>query len=271
MRRRYRPGESSTLARSQLRVTLEGAPGLSAGAGKRRGGSTTMYGTDLGRWLRRQALADGPSTGQNLAIARFLRARMWRLRWRVGTVAVLAAALGAASCSSLNREGPLVTCANLQGGTINACQGGIIASCRDGKTVTYEVCTDGDKPDQICSQTWQTEGAYQCTQRAGGTGSSGGSSGSSASGGSGSIASGSSAGSGVASPSPCLPTSGSSCDQCLSNMCFATYDACMQDTACSEQCAGPKHSALIQCAQGYCLPNQISPATCATNSTGGLQ
>jgi hypothetical protein len=52
--------------------------------------------------------------------------------------------LALASCSSLNREGPLVTCADLQDGKTNACKEGIIASCKDGSTVTYEVCTSLD-------------------------------------------------------------------------------------------------------------------------------
>lgn len=69
------------------------------------------------------------------------------------------------ACSSLNREGPNVTCADLQGGAINACQQGIIASCRDGKKVTYQVCTNdvGDTTaEQLCSASWQTKGAYKC-------------------------------------------------------------------------------------------------------------
>ena len=204
--------------------------------------------------------------------------RTWGIRW-LGRVGALSAALGALSCSSLNREGPLVTCAELQGGSVNACHDGIIASCTGGKTVTYEVCTAGNSPEQICAQSWQTQGAYQCAQSSTNAdsnvgSSSGGSSGANGAGsgsGSGSISSGSSAGSTVANPSPCLPTSGSSCDQCLSNTCFPTYEACIGDTACSQQCAGPKHDALIQCAQAYCLPNQFFATTCATNSNGGLQ
>jgi len=63
------------------------------------------------------------------------------------------------SCfSRLNREGPQVTCAELQGGKINACKDGIIASCSDGARVTYEVCDDKD----ACEDAGQKQGRFVC-------------------------------------------------------------------------------------------------------------
>jgi hypothetical protein len=35
-------------------------------------------------------------------------------------------------CSTFNREGPEVTCEDLDGGFTNACRDGIIASCEEG-------------------------------------------------------------------------------------------------------------------------------------------
>ncbi len=73
-----------------------------------------------------------------------------------GLAALLAAPL--AACSFRNREGPEVTCAELQCGRVNACEQGIIAQCADGVTVKYHVCsTDG-----ACEATWQKSGAYRC-------------------------------------------------------------------------------------------------------------
>jgi len=71
------------------------------------------------------------------------------------------------SCSSANREGPDVTCADLEGGKENACAEGIIAYCPDGETVKYQVCTiEGDEEGakEICEQPWQIPGRYQCEQ-----------------------------------------------------------------------------------------------------------
>lgn len=65
-----------------------------------------------------------------------------------------------ASCSIFNREGPHVTCADLDGGLRNACKNGIIASCSDGATVTATVCDDST----TCDNNWQTTGAYRCSQ-----------------------------------------------------------------------------------------------------------
>lgn len=69
-----------------------------------------------------------------------------------------------AACSSLNREGPSVTCADLKAGSVNACKQGIIASCKDGNAVSYQVCTDGNNPESLCEASWQVPGAYQCQQ-----------------------------------------------------------------------------------------------------------
>jgi hypothetical protein len=66
-----------------------------------------------------------------------------------------------------NREGPNVTCADLKDGRINACEDGIIASCKDGQTVTHEVCTESDgatSAEEICEASWQKHGAYVCEE-----------------------------------------------------------------------------------------------------------
>jgi hypothetical protein len=69
------------------------------------------------------------------------------------------------ACSSLNREGPLVSCTELDAGAINACDDGIIASCSDGKNVTYRVCTEdvnGTSAKDLCGEAWQQAGMYRC-------------------------------------------------------------------------------------------------------------
>ena len=73
---------------------------------------------------------------------------------------LLASAVGA--CSLSNREGPEVTCAELECGRVNACQDGIIAQCVDGETVRYHVCFEGG--DDICDASWQIEGEYRCLE-----------------------------------------------------------------------------------------------------------
>lgn len=118
----------------------------------------------------------------------------------IQTLAVLTLLL--AGCSILNREGPDVTCADLNNGAKNACEDDIIATCVDGK-VTFEVCDVG-----ACSETWQTDGKFRCSQDdpapdlqgTGGTGGSGGTGGA-AGGGTG----GGTGGSGGCDPTgPCL-------------------------------------------------------------------
>lgn len=68
----------------------------------------------------------------------------------------------AASCSLQNREGPRVTCADLDCGRLNACEDGIIAQCLDGVTVRYHVCESDD--DTLCGDDWQVPGQYRCTE-----------------------------------------------------------------------------------------------------------
>lgn len=62
------------------------------------------------------------------------------------------------ACSPGNREGPDVTCADLECGRINACADGIIAQCADGVTVRFHACNLED----TCSEAWQVDGAYRC-------------------------------------------------------------------------------------------------------------
>lgn len=79
-----------------------------------------------------------------------------RLLLRVGSVAVFCLV---DACSLLNREGPDVSCADLQYGAANACLDGIIATCTNG-TVAYKVCDQ----KSACSAPWQTSGRYRCTE-----------------------------------------------------------------------------------------------------------
>jgi hypothetical protein len=84
---------------------------------------------------------------------------------RVAPIVLMASLLAAPlwlapGCSLQNRDGPVVTCADLECGRINACQDGIIAQCLDGETVRYVVCDDGN--DEICEEKWQTPDAYRC-------------------------------------------------------------------------------------------------------------
>lgn len=103
--------------------------------------------------------------------------------------------LVALACSTQNREGPDVSCGDLDNGGINACQQGIIATCSSG-SVKYQVCDD----DSACDAAWQDKGKFRCQQAdpvpgldggssgSGGMGGSGGTSGSGGSGGSGGTA-----------------------------------------------------------------------------------
>lgn len=77
-------------------------------------------------------------------------------RYLVWLVAAVAAS---ASCSVLNRTGPLDTCTTLDGGAINSCHDGIIESCVAGRVV-YEVCDHAS----ACEAAWQLRGAFRCTQ-----------------------------------------------------------------------------------------------------------
>lgn len=66
--------------------------------------------------------------------------------------------LGVWACSWQNREGPDVTCADLQDGAVNACEDGIIATCTNG-AVTWRVCEDD--PD-ACDASFQEPGKFRC-------------------------------------------------------------------------------------------------------------
>lgn len=93
--------------------------------------------------------------------------------------------LGVAACSVLNRDGPDVTCADLGGGSKNACADGIVATCSGG-TVRWRVCDD----KSACEQRWQVAGLFRCSESdpvpelSAGSGGSGGSGASGGSGGS---------------------------------------------------------------------------------------
>ena len=86
---------------------------------------------------------------------RGLRAAAWLLA--LGLSAGLLA-----TCSLSNKEGPNVTCADLQCGRVNACQDGIIASCGDGVKMRWHVCTENAA--DICGEDWQTAGQYRCDE-----------------------------------------------------------------------------------------------------------
>jgi hypothetical protein len=75
------------------------------------------------------------------------------------TIASAAWIIALAACSLGNQEGPLVTCAELECGRINACAEGIIAQCLDGVTVRYHVCSGED----VCVSSWQIPGQYRCS------------------------------------------------------------------------------------------------------------
>jgi hypothetical protein len=70
---------------------------------------------------------------------------------------------GFGACSLQNREGPDVTCADLQCGKVNACEEGIIASCSDGVTLRFHVCDSSDD-EELCDEDWQTDGQYKCDE-----------------------------------------------------------------------------------------------------------
>lgn len=77
---------------------------------------------------------------------------------------LVAGVLSMPGCSMANREGPLVTCEDLEYGQVNACKEGIIARCEAG-VVAYEVCEDDvgdDAARNLCDATWQVPGSYSC-------------------------------------------------------------------------------------------------------------
>ncbi len=95
---------------------------------------------------------------------------------RLSYLHLLTLATSLAACSLLNRNGPEVTCADLDEGAVNACESGIIATCHGGE-MTYVVCDDAG----ACERTWQVQGAFSCVEGGAppstGGGGSGGSSG----------------------------------------------------------------------------------------------
>lgn len=89
---------------------------------------------------------------------------MTALRTSLGGLGLFVATLFATgpACSLQNREGPDVTCADLECGRINACQDGIIAQCLDGVTVRYHVCNSTD--NDLCDESWQIDGQFRCLE-----------------------------------------------------------------------------------------------------------
>lgn len=80
----------------------------------------------------------------------------------LGVLSLLFVCATVPMCSNSNHEGPLVTCADLECGRLNACQDGIIASCLDGVNVKYYVCYDNAL--DICDEDWQVPGQYRCEE-----------------------------------------------------------------------------------------------------------
>ena len=70
---------------------------------------------------------------------------------------LLLAVLYVGACSILNRDGPEVTCADLDNGAFNACKEGVIATCANGQ-IEYEGCSS----DKACEATFQEAGRYRC-------------------------------------------------------------------------------------------------------------
>jgi hypothetical protein len=178
---------------------------------------------------------DGPRVEEQEGVSRVAM----RIQSALSKILCLSAGLAlVVACSGLNREGPDVSCNELQGGAVNACKDGIIASCKDGKTVTFEVCTNSDG-DKACEASWQTKGAYTCTQ-------------------------GSSSGSGNSNTGTlaCFGAQSSACSSCLRTTCPTDYGACVSDSTCSSRCTGPLAAALVPCIQ------QCKSA-CGSTSGGG--
>lgn len=140
-------------------------------------------------------------------------------------------------CSSLNREGPDLSCADLQNGAANACAEGIIATCSAGQ-VDWRVC--GDK--SACEADWQTSGRYRCAQsdllpspqaqQGAGGGGGGAASGHGGTGGSG---------------APSGGGSGAGCDSCVSSRCSMQLSSCLGDPKCTLL-----HRCIAGCADTTC-------------------
>jgi hypothetical protein len=87
-----------------------------------------------------------------------MKSRFLFRTYAVACVGPLLSLLVATACSLLNRDGPVVSCEELDDGTVNACEEGIIATCIDGD-VRYTACDD----PSACKEPWQLPGAYRCT------------------------------------------------------------------------------------------------------------
>jgi hypothetical protein len=156
--------------------------------------------------------------------------------------------IAATACSVLNRDGPDVTCADLGGGSKNACASGIIATCSAGK-VHWQVCDD----KSACEQSWQQSGDYRCnesdelpvlTPSSGGSANSGGDAG--------------------ATDACGWSWSSSTCASCVEQSCCASSQACAQDAHCSDcatrtgneaPCApdlSPTYKAYVDCLSQNC-------------------
>jgi len=156
-----------------------------------------------------------------------------------------------AACSVLNREGPDVTCTDLDNGAKNACSDGIIATCAAGE-VRWQVCDARD----ACEQSWQVDGRFRCADSDPVPGGAGGS------GGSGGTATG---GSGGSAPAVAV------CGTCPTGYSMAA-NACNKecgDCGCFQKLC-VQQGVAVQLAQGTCPPGQHSvltvpdcPAGCA--------
>lgn len=161
-----------------------------------------------------------------------------RPTWRTWATLTVSAAIALSACSAFNREGPLVTCADLEGGAKNACKEGIIASCKNGKGVTYEVCR-GAEGEGTCEASWQKQGAYKCEEPSSSTGGSSGNS--------------------------TCPFQSSKCASCLASVCQVQFERCSDDLTCSNKCTGPFAAALVPCLQQCQSGDNLA---CAGNSQG---
>lgn len=177
---------------------------------------------------------------------------------RLSTVAVL---FLVAACSLINREGPDVSCADLQNGATNACADGIIATCTGG-SVTYKVC----EQRSACSAPWQTSGRYRCTETEpppnlvasvpGEDGSNGSGSDSPSDGGGANVSD--------ASSTPAVDASDSgpvTCEACVQSKCSTQLASCLGNGNCNAV-----YQCLLACTDKTCGNNCIDTALKASDS-----
>lgn len=150
------------------------------------------------------------------------------------------------SCSLLNREGPDVSCADLDNGAQNACKEGIIATCTN-STVVYKVCDDKN----VCEASWQSAGEYRCTEsetlpvlEVSGAGGTGGIAGTGGTGGS----SQSSGGSGGGGKTCGFTIATASCASCVQANCCTIAVTCSQNADCVSCMTRP--ASASQCVPG---------------------